>query len=120
MNDVPEDGSFEAVPPEGESPLEAARCLICGGCIACGERSPCVPCVCSGVDGEQIAICDRGGDGHGGRRYVWTTRSAYGEMLLQQYCEAHMIFGKKRAAAAGIASWARAPYAKPRAWQAPA
>ena len=31
-----------------------------------------------------------------------------------------MLFGKKRAAAAGIASWARAPYAEPEAWRAPA
>ena len=108
--------NVELVPRDGERPPEAARCLVCGACTGCGRISACVPCTCSGIDGLQSALCDRGGTGHSGRRYPWIARSAYGELLLQQYCERHLLLGKKRAGAHGIAHWARTPCAEPDSW----
>ena len=112
---VRDDG--EVVPADGRRPYEAVRCLVCAGCTGCGQTKKCLPCVCSGVDGLQTAVCDRGGEGHGGRRYTWIASTArHGDILLQQYCERHLLLGKKRAEAAGIAHWVRTPWLPPAAW----
>ena len=108
----------ESAPQDERAGTEIVRCLICGGCVGCAAAA-CAPCECGGVDGEQDAVCDRGGGGHRGRRYVWVVSTTHGEVLVQQYCEAHVLLGNKRANATGLASWARAARGIPRSWRPP-
>ena len=110
-------GVDQAFLPAELSPAEPKRCLLCGGCTNCGETKPCSPCECDGVEGVQTAVCDRGGPQHAGRRYPWIAYSRqYGDILLQQFCEEHMLMGMKRATRHALTSWLRGPTVAPAAW----
>ena len=110
-------GVDQAFLPDELSPAEPKRCLICGGCAHCGETEPCAPCACDGVEGVQTAVCDRGGPDHDGRRYPWIAYSrTYGDILLQQFCEKHMLMGMKRASRHALNEWLRGPTGGPAAW----